>query len=223
MRRVTYEDILAQAQEHRDQHTLGLDRKSFAHLKATFKSLTRFVRRGAKNPRFVEQFVDNFAGFARWSLKNGFALDKELELVGPYLVEGTKLEFQPVVEWTKGKPRFDREYTLHSVEDENPPEILPDDWVTDYREFRWVKQDQLARRKTKPLLTNYGYTRLRARRKPLKLTCFGETKTSAQWAKDTRCQVTDKILKNRKNSGWSDCDAITLGPRQSPTQPKVDQ
>lgn len=210
MRRVTYRDILADAQAVADKYRLGLTQKQFEHLRDTFKSLTRFTRRGVPNPRFVRRFVENLKGFATWSLANGFSLESELELVGPFHVPGTRLEVEREREWIDHRLVFDRDYTLWEEGDPGAPEIRPEHWITDFTELRWVKRDNLARRNEPYRLTAYGQKRMKGRRQRVLLTCFGETKTASSWAKDPRCGVSDKTLIGRKEAGWSDCDAITL-------------
>lgn len=40
------------------------------------------------------------------------------------------------------------------------------------------------------------------------LTCFGETKTASEWARDDRVRVSDSTIKLRKRKGMSDEDAL---------------
>lgn len=47
-------------------------------------------------------------------------------------------------------------------------------------------------------------------RRTVRLTAFGETKTAIEWARDSRCKVSNNILGARKKLGWDDLSALTL-------------
>lgn len=205
MRRITKPGLI---HEEAKSKRFGLTAPEYKHLLGTFKSLTRFVRSGVANPRFIERFVENLDGFAGWSKSNGFGLDRELELINPRIIVGTKLEVKRSIDWQDGARVIRRSFKLYHFGDEQVPGVNPEDHVTDY-DLRWVKRDVLVRRKARPLLTSYGQRRLKQRRKPLMLSHDGETKSASAWAKDERCAVSDKIIRQRKEDGWSDTDAIT--------------
>lgn len=47
------------------------------------------------------------------------------------------------------------------------------------------------------------------------LTVLGETKTIAEWSRDSRCATTMKNMRNRVKNGWSDFDVVTYLPRNA--------
>lgn len=48
------------------------------------------------------------------------------------------------------------------------------------------------------------------KRSNTRITCFGETKTEAKWARDSRCVVDASTLSYRIRAGWDAKDALTL-------------
>jgi hypothetical protein len=190
--------------------------KSERHLRLTWESLMRIGRKGAANPKYVLLFGRTYSRFRDWSHRNGFSLETELELLGKHIEPGTRLEKRKVSGeeyWLPDWYQVTETELFYAAEGQEIPER---EWITNYEEVRWVSQDDLARRKKKFELTAYGKKRLNDRRKPLILVLDGEEKSAAAWADDPRCAVSDKVLKARKEKGWSDSDAILTPPRKQP-------
>jgi hypothetical protein len=68
-------------------------------------------------------------------------------------------------------------------------------------QMTWTSHKNLNRRKTKPILTSYGKKRLRQHQTRL-VKAFGETKSVNAWANDSRCVVSDKVIKHRLDNKW---------------------
>jgi hypothetical protein len=186
------------------------------HVRKTFESLMRSGRTKSENPKYATLCDRSYAQFRDWSLRNGFSLDAELELLGKHRVAGTKIVREKVNADEHGLPEWWRVTRVILITEDEMAEIPEFRWVTDYEAARWVSHDNLARRKKKFLLTAYGRKRFQTRRKPLNLELEGEKKSASAWAEDYRCRVSDKVLKARKEKGWSDADAILTPPRQKP-------
>lgn len=79
----------------------------------------------------------------------------------------------------------------------------------------WLPYKNLTRRKTKPVLTSYGHKRLRKNQTHL-VEAFGEEKSVNAWANDSRCVVSDKVLKKRLDNKWKPEVAIVSPRNQVP-------
>jgi len=195
----TYKEVLEDAAKHR----FGLSVKAHQHLRKTFDSLNELRIKRVKNPRYARKWIDKWKGFAEWSIANSFSLQSELELLRPHVVPFTKIVKWTEEDWRNGVVDRAREHEVVYSADEN-------DWITDFEDYKWVRQDTLARRSAPPNLTPYGKRRLDNRREPRVLKAFGESKSVAAWAGDARSSVSDKAIKRRKKLGWSNEDAISL-------------
>lgn len=60
------------------------------------------------------------------------------------------------------------------------------------------------------------YVQANNKRRNIRLTAFGETKTAAQWFRDPRCKVDYPVLLGRAHRGWTGEAALTL-----PVQPRA--
>jgi hypothetical protein len=49
-----------------------------------------------------------------------------------------------------------------------------------------------------------------------RLHAFGETKSAREWAADSRCTVAEATIHYRISHGWSEHDAVTVGPMEAP-------
>lgn len=61
---------------------------------------------------------------------------------------------------------------------------------------------------------------MRNTRRKVEVTAFGETKTVADWADDSRCVVTYKVLLPRIKRGWDAEEAITTRSERHPKGPR---
>jgi hypothetical protein len=82
-------------------------------------------------------------------------------------------------------------------------------------QMRWTSHKNLTRRKTKPILTSYGHKRLRINKTHL-VRAFDDEKSVNAWADDSRCVVSDKVLKKRLDNKWKPEVAIVTPRNQKP-------
>lgn len=82
-------------------------------------------------------------------------------------------------------------------------------------QMKWTPHRNLQRRKSKPNLTSYGAKRIKKGQSHL-VQAFGETKSVNAWANDSRCVVSDKVLKKRLDNKWKPEVAIVTPRNQVP-------
>ena len=96
----------------------------------------------------------------------------------------------------------------------------PSAGVLDYL-IRWVPVAQLRRKRGRIATTETGRRRLAAARRKCVVAAFGESKSVAAWARDSRCTVSDKILKRRLEAGMDPESAISTAVRSCGSRPAV--
>lgn len=209
------------------------DPRSLKHLKATFDSLVRLpalTRKNRKgqdvkvpNPIYAHDWRGNWHKFAEWSLRNGFSINSQLELLDLEVIPNKKLVVHRSKKWVEGKLVI-----------KTTPRVVNSDDATDfircYKRLRWVDKRALrsrfkrtARRRPKvepPILTAYGRDQMKKQTKGEKILAFGERKTAHAWQDDPRAKVSDKIITGRLNDlkkfDWTPEEAITTPARQKP-------
>lgn len=185
------------------------------HIDDTWTSLIRQQRSEVKCPVIPYTFLSFEDGIVRYDKEKyqnfckaaGATTNHELEMTGdPIVIDG--LTF-----WKKWKQN-NRKFLLELGIDDNV-----DGQFTFYplEQLTWTSHKNLSRRKTKPVLTSYGRKQL-ARNQTNQVRAFGEVKSVSAWANDSRCVVSDKVLKNRLGKKWKAEAAITIPRNQKPIE-----
>ena len=185
------------------------------HIDDTWTSLIRQQRSEVKCPVIPYTFLSFEDGIVRYDKEKyqnfckaaGATTNHELEMTGdPIVIDG--LTF-----WKKWKQN-NRKFLLELGIDDNV-----DGQFTFYplEQLTWTSHKNLSRRKTKPVLTSYGRKQL-ARNQTNQVRAFGEVKSVSAWANDSRCVVSDKVLKNRLGNKWKAEAAITTPRNQKPNE-----
>lgn len=185
------------------------------HIDDTWTSLIRQQRSEVKCPVIPYTFLSFEDGIVRYDKEKyqnfckaaGATTNHELEMTGdPIVIDG--LTF-----WKKWKQN-NRKFLLELGIDDNV-----DGQFAFYplEQLTWTSHKNLSRRKTKPVLTSYGRKQL-ARNQTNQVRAFGEVKSVSAWANDSRCVVSDKVLKNRLGKKWKAEAAITIPRNQKPNE-----
>jgi hypothetical protein len=183
------------------------------HIDDTWKSLIRKQRTEVDCPVIPYTFLSFDQGIVRYDKEkyqsfckaSGATINHELEMIGePIEIDG--LEFKK--QWHKGNGGFLLQLGLNDSFD-GQFKYYPLD------QMRWTSHKNLSRRKTTPILTSYGRNRL-ANNQTHHVKAFGEEKSVNAWANDSRCVVSDKVLKKRLDNKWKPELAITTPRNQQP-------
>jgi len=179
------------------------------HIDDTWKSLIRKQRSEVGCPLIPYTFLSFDQGIVRYDKEkyqnfckaSGATLNHELVMTGePIEIDG--LTFWK--KWHRNNNKVLLELGLSDSID-GQFQYYPLDQMT------WTSHKNLNRRKTKPILTSYGRKRLRNNQTRL-VKAFGEEKSVNAWANDSRCVVSDKVLKHRLDNKWKPENAI-ITPR----------
>jgi len=179
------------------------------HIDDTWKSLIRKQRSEVGCPLIPYTFLSFDQGIVRYDKEkyqnfckaSGATLNHELEMTGePIEIDG--LTFWKT--WKRNNNKVLLELGLSDSID-GQFQYYPLDQMT------WTSHKNLNRRKTKLIVTSYGKKRLRNNQTRL-VKAFGEEKSVNAWANDSRCVVSDKVLKHRLDNKWKPENAI-ITPR----------
>lgn len=170
------------------------------HLYNTWLSLIRKQRKEVTTPLVPFEFLAFDGDIVRYDRGKfhdfcsaaGATLHHELEMSGePILVEAVEFTKR----WTKG----DGGYLLQLGITFNEAAGL---LYYPLSQMIWTSHRNLLRRKTRPILTSYGYLRLKAL-KHARILAWGELKSASAWSRDKRARVSDKTITSRVNDGWT--------------------
>lgn len=195
----------------------GLSEAERKHIEGTWASL-RLPGREKRNRRLVRRF-QNLNEFAWWSLRSGFSLHSEIELVNPRIVRHVVAQRRSKLVWLdSGTSKF--EFQLPWKFD---PDSEPHEWITDY-DVVWTPHHRL-RSKFCPILTPYGAKRLKAtkngilRGRKSKFKYGDGLYSASELARLPEALVSDKVIAKRLAAGWSVTEAITT-PAQRGGRPR---
>ena len=195
----------------------GLSEAENKHMEGTWASL-RLPGREKVNRRLVRRF-QTLNEFAWWSIRNGFSLHSEVELINPRIVEHVVVQRRSKIVWLDSvTTKF--EYQLPWKHD---PESLAHEWITDY-DVVWTPHHRLRAKKTR-ILTPYGEKHLkRTKRGSLRGRCSmvryrGRKCSVAELARLPEAVVSDKVIAKRLEEGWGVDQAVTT-PRGSGGRPR---
>ena len=170
------------------------------HLHNTWLSLIRKQRKPVATPLVPFEFLAIDGDILRYDKEKfhdfgdagGATIHHELEMVGQaMLIDG--LEFSK--RWHKG----DGGYLLQLDINFNERFGL---LYYPLSQMVWTSHRNLLRRKTRPILTSYGYQRLKGL-KHSKILAWGELKSASAWSRDNRARVSDKTITSRINDRWT--------------------
>lgn len=187
------------------------------HIDDTWKSLIRKQRSEVGCPVIPYTFLSFDQGIVRYDKEKyqsfckafGATLNHELEMTGdPIEIDG--LEFKK--QWHRNNDKVLLQLGLDDSVD-GQFQYYP------VKQMTWTSHKNLTRRKTKPILTAYGVKRI-LRNQTRRVKAFGEEKSVNAWANDSRCVVSDKVLKKRLDNKWKSETAITT-PRNQKPPPKA--
>jgi len=169
------------------------------HIDDTWKSLIRKQRSEVGSPVIPYTFLSFDQGIVRYDKEkyqsfckaSGATLNHELEMMGePIEIDG--LTFWK--KWHRNNNKVLLELGLSDSID-GQFQYYPLDQMT------WTSHKNLNRRKNKPILTSYGAKRILSNQ-TLRVKAFGEEKSVNAWANDSRCVVSDKVIKHRLDNKW---------------------
>lgn len=196
----------------------GLSEAEREHMIQTWESLRR-PGKTKPNRRLVRRFQSSLHEFAWWSLRSGFSLNAEIELINPMIVKFVVVQRRSKLGWLNSvTPRF--EYQLPWRFD---PDSEPHEWITDF-DVVWTPHHRLRAKKTKTL-TPYGERRLKSttngslRGRSTKVRYQGRTCSFAELARLPEAVVSDKVIAKRLEEGWGVEEAVTT-PRGSGGRPR---
>lgn len=196
----------------------GLSEAEREHMIQTWESLRR-PGKTRPNRRLVRRFQSSLHEFAWWSVRNGFSLNAEIELINPRIVKCVVVQRRSKLVWLNSvTPRF--EYQLPWRFD---PDSEPHEWITDF-DVVWTPHHRLRAKKTKTL-TPYGERRLKSttsgslRGRSTKVRYRERICSVAELARLPEAVVSDKVIAKRLEEGWGVDQAVTT-PRGSGGRPR---
>lgn len=204
----------------------GLSECEREHMIKTWNSL-RLPGREKHNRRLVLRFQDSLNEFAWWSLRSGFSLSSEIELINPRVVEHVVFQRRSDLDWSKsGLPQW-----VFRSPWRYDPDSSEKDWITDY-DVVWTPHHRL-RARSNAKLTKYGQDRLKAtkrgaiRGRKSKIKHKGRWHTLAELARLPEAVVSDKAIAKRLAEGWGVTEAITtpaqVGGRPRKSRAEIDK
>lgn len=196
----------------------GLSEAEREHMIQTWESLRR-PGKTRPNRRLVRRFQSSLHEFAWWSVRNGFSLNAEIELINPRIVKCVVVQRRSKLVWLNSvTPRF--EYQLPWRFD---PDSESHEWITDF-DVVWTPHHRLRAKKTKTL-TPYGERRLKSttsgslRGRSTKVRYRERICSVAGLARLPEAVVSDKVIAKRLEEGWGVDQAVTT-PRGSGGRPR---